>query len=60
MPTYTYKHENGDTEEITQRITDEPLTVCPKTGKRIKRIFSVGASIRFKGSGFYSTDYKGK
>jgi putative FmdB family regulatory protein len=59
MPTYGYRCGNcGHQFEIVQRISDEPLTTCPKCqGKLSKVLYPVGIS--FKGSGFYSTDYKG-
>ena len=59
MPTYGYRCSNcGHEFEILQRITDEPLTTCPKCqGKLTKKLYPVGIS--FKGSGFYTTDYKG-
>jgi predicted nucleic acid-binding Zn ribbon protein len=39
-------------------MSDEPLTTCPKCqGKLTKILYPVGIS--FKGSGFYTTDYKG-
>jgi putative FmdB family regulatory protein len=58
MPTYGYRCSNcGHEFEIQQKITDPPLKACPKCqGKLSKTIYPVG--IRFKGSGFYSTDYK--
>ena len=59
MPTYGYRCGNcGHQFEIIQRISDEPLTTCPKCqGKLAKILYPVGIS--FKGSGFYTTDYKG-
>ena len=59
MPTYGYRCSNcGHQFEIVQRMTDAPLTSCPKCqGKLSKMLYPVGIS--FKGSGFYSTDYKG-
>ncbi len=57
MPTYTYKREDGSVFEIDQRITADPLEVCPTTGQKVKRIISGGAGLVFKGSGFYLTDY---
>ena len=39
-------------------MSDEPLKVCPKCqGKLTKVLYPAG--VIFKGSGFYSTDYKG-
>ncbi|MGB0650280.1 MAG: FmdB family zinc ribbon protein [Rhodothermales bacterium] len=60
MPTYDYKREDGTTFEIEQRITEEPLKVCPTTGQPVKRLISGGAGLVFKGSGFYLTDYARK
>jgi putative FmdB family regulatory protein len=59
MPTYGYRCGNcGHQFEIVQRISDEALTTCPKCqGKLSKMLYPVGIS--FKGSGFYTTDYKG-
>ena len=59
MPTYGYRCGTcGHQFEIVQRISDEPLTACPKCqGKLSKMLYPVGIS--FKGSGFYTTDYKG-
>jgi putative FmdB family regulatory protein len=59
MPTYGYRCGNcGHQFEIVQRISEEPLTTCPQCqGKLSKMLYPVGIS--FKGSGFYTTDYKG-
>jgi putative FmdB family regulatory protein len=59
MPTYGYRCGNcGHQFEIVQRISEEPLMTCPKCqGKLSKVLYPVGIS--FKGSGFYTTDYKG-
>ena len=59
MPTYEYecKSCNHRFEEF-QNITDEPLKVCPKCGKTVRRLIGGGMGIIFKGSGFYTTDYK--
>jgi putative FmdB family regulatory protein len=58
MPTYGYRCSNcGHEFEIHQRMSDQPLTTCPKCqGKLAKILYPVGIS--FKGSGFYTTDYK--
>jgi putative FmdB family regulatory protein len=60
MPTYEYKREDGTVFEIEQRITESPLTECPTTGQKVKRLISGGAGLVFKGSGFYLTDYARK
>ena len=58
MPTYGYRCSNcGHQFEIQQRMSDDSLQVCPKCqGKLTKVIYPTG--VVFKGSGFYTTDYK--
>lgn len=60
MPTYDYECQAcGHRFEALQRITDDPLTKCPKCQKaRLRRLIGAGLGIIFKGSGFYTTDYK--
>lgn len=61
MPTYEYECEKcGLIFEEYQRITEPPLTICKKDGcgGNVKRLFSPGAGFLFKGTGFYSTDYR--
>ena len=59
MPTYQYECTKcGYTFEAFQKITDEPVKVCPKCGSPVKRLISGGMGVIFKGSGFYTTDYK--
>jgi len=62
MPTYEYGCKNcGHRFEELQRMSDDPITVCPQCGeKTVKRLVSGGAGLIFKGSGFYITDYKNK
>src|SRR5260370_29331135 len=57
MPTYEYVcRDCSDRCETWQKMTDEPLTICPECGGHIRRVlFPVG--IVFKGSGFYKTDH---
>jgi putative FmdB family regulatory protein len=67
MPTYHYICEKCDHEfEIFQSMTEPALKACPKDkcgekkwGRgKVRRVLSGGAGIIFKGSGFYSTDYR--
>jgi putative FmdB family regulatory protein len=61
MPTYEYKCEKcGYVFEKFQSITAEPLKTCRKEGcgGAVHRLFSGGGGFLFKGSGFYSTDYR--
>ena len=43
---------------VFQKITDELLKRCPKCKGKVKRLVGAGAGILFKGSGFYTTDYR--
>jgi putative FmdB family regulatory protein len=59
MPTYDYECTAcGYNFEVFQKISDTPLTECPQCKKRVKRLIGGGTGIIFKGSGFYTTDYK--
>ena len=58
MPTYEYQCPNGHHFERFQRISEEPGAECPECGKSAERLLSAGAGFIFKGSGFYSTDYR--
>jgi putative FmdB family regulatory protein len=67
MPTYEYVCEKcGHQFEKIQSISAKSLTVCPKDlcaqkrwGKgKVKRAISGGGGLLFKGSGFYTTDYR--
>lgn len=60
MPTYEYKREDGSVFEKMQGINDDPLTECPETGQKVKRIISGGGGVVLKGTGWYVTDYKNK
>jgi putative FmdB family regulatory protein len=61
MPTYEYKCEKcGKIFETFQSISAAPLTTCNDLacGGTVHRLISPGAGFLFKGSGFYSTDYR--
>jgi putative FmdB family regulatory protein len=67
MPTYEYRCEKcNQTFETFQSMKDDAYVVCPKKlcrlevwgeGK-VKRLIGTGAGLIFKGSGFYTTDYR--
>jgi putative FmdB family regulatory protein len=62
MPNYDYRCEKcGHTFEVWQKITEEPLSLCPKEKckGRIARVVGPSGFI-LKGSGWYATDYKSK
>jgi putative FmdB family regulatory protein len=61
MPTYEYVCQKcGQEFDVSQSIKDRALTRCPTKacGGRVRRKLGVGAGIIFKGSGFYTTDYR--
>ena len=59
MPIYGYECQScGHHFEVFRNISDPPLADCPECGGPIRKLlYPVG--VIFKGSGFYSTDYKG-
>lgn len=60
MPTYDYHCDACEHEfEHFQTITSPLLKKCPECGKnKLRRLFGTGAALVFKGSGFYTTDYR--
>lgn len=61
MPTYDYKCKScGNQYDKFQSIVSETRDICPICGKEAERIISAGTGLIFKGSGFYTTDYKNK
>jgi putative FmdB family regulatory protein len=59
MPTYEYRCTNGHTFEVIQSMSDDPVKTCEVCGAPVERVFHPVA-VHFKGSGFYTTDYKSK
>ena len=62
MPTYDYRCRSCKHEfEVFQSMTAGVLKKCPECGKlSLKRLIGPGAAVLFKGSGFYTTDYRSK
>ena len=60
MPTYDYVCEACEHEfELMQSIKADAIKQCPECGKnKLRRLIGPGAAIVFKGSGFYTTDYR--
>ena len=59
MPLYEYKcHSCGEKFEVIQKFSDTPLAVHDKCGGAVERLISPSA-LKFKGSGWYVTDYAG-
>jgi putative FmdB family regulatory protein len=67
MPTYEYHCTKCEKDfEVFQSMKDEAFKTCPEAqcqmspwghGK-VKRLLGTGAGLIFKGSGFYTTDYR--
>lgn len=56
MPIYEYRCEQCGDFEQSQRISDPPLSRCPKCRRKVRRLIS-STSFQLKGSGWYVTDY---
>jgi putative FmdB family regulatory protein len=58
LPTYVYRCQQcGQVIERRQSFTDAPLTECESCQGQLQRVLQP-VGIIFKGSGFYSTDYR--
>lgn len=59
MPTYEYVCTSCQYEfEAFQKMSEEPLTECPRCKGPVRRKISGGSGLLFKGQGFYITDYR--
>src|SRR5215468_6258550 len=57
MPLYDYRcHQCGETFEVMQKFSDEPLKTHENCGGELERLISAPA-LQFKGTGWYVTDY---
>ena len=60
MPIYAYKCDScGHAKDVLQKISDEPLSVCPQCGAASFTKQVTAAGFQLKGSGWYATDFKG-
>lgn len=56
MPIYEYECTNcGLHFERHQRMSDDPIQICPECAGRVRRVMHP-VGVIFKGSGFYVTD----
>ncbi len=60
MPTYEYRCGScgHHFEKFSPRISDVSSIDCPKCDGKADRLISGGAGLLFRGSGFYTTDYR--
>lgn len=59
MPIYEYACQScGFEKDVLQKLSDEPLTICPECSKETfsKQISAPG--FRLSGGGWYETDFK--
>ncbi|HWO41912.1 MAG TPA: zinc ribbon domain-containing protein [Candidatus Eisenbacteria bacterium] len=59
MPIYEYQCNRCGIFEVSQRITEKPLSKCPTCKAKVKRLIS-NTSFQLKGTGWYITDYARK
>ncbi|MBI3809179.1 MAG: hypothetical protein HY284_01795 [Nitrospirae bacterium] len=59
MPIYEYGCKAGHRFEVSQKMSDPPLTTCQVCNLPVSKLISASA-ISFKGSGWYVTDYSDK
>jgi len=59
MPTYDYRCQKcGHALEVSQKITDAPIELCPVCDSlSLRRGPGGGSGIQFKGKDFYYNDY---
>ena len=61
MPIYPYLcNDCGHEFDRLQKISDDPLKVCPECGAESLRKKLTAASFQLKGTGWYETDFKDK
>ncbi len=60
MPIYAYKCAScGHAKDVLQKMSDDPLTVCPACGQSSFQKQVTAAGFQLKGSGWYVTDFRG-
>ena len=59
MPIYAYKCAScGHAKDVLQKLSDDPLIVCPACGAAAFSKQVTAAGFQLKGSGWYATDFK--
>jgi putative FmdB family regulatory protein len=60
MPVYEYECPTCEKVfEVQQRMSDDPLKICPDCGGEVKKLVSM-SSFHLKGGGWYSDGYSSK
>jgi putative FmdB family regulatory protein len=59
MPIYAYRCAScGHAKDVLQKLSDEPLSVCPACGAATFSKQVTAAGFQLKGSGWYVTDFR--
>jgi len=59
MPIYGYQCSScGAQDDVMQKMSDAPLTICPVCGKETYAKQISAAGFQLKGDGYYVTDFK--
>jgi putative FmdB family regulatory protein len=59
MPIYAYKCGScGHQQDVLQKISDDPLTICPQCNQASLAKQVTAAGFQLKGSGWYVTDFR--
>lgn len=59
MPIYAYQCEScGHAKDVLQKVSDQPLSVCPACGGATFRKRLTAAGFQLKGTGWYVTDFR--
>ncbi|MBS7808028.1 FmdB family zinc ribbon protein [Variovorax sp. PCZ-1] len=59
MPIYAYKCSDcGHAKDVLQKISDDPLTICPACGAAAFSKQVTAAGFQLKGAGWYVTDFR--
>lgn len=59
MPIYAYKCSScGHQQDVLQKISEDPLTICPACGQTSFAKQVTAAGFQLKGSGWYVTDFR--
>lgn len=59
MPIYAYKCSAcGHAKDVLQKLSDQPLSVCPACGQSTFSKQVTAAGFQLKGSGWYVTDFR--
>ncbi|MFZ6819500.1 FmdB family zinc ribbon protein [Undibacterium sp. Ji22W] len=60
MPIYAYRCEEcGFAKDVLQKMSEDPLTICPECQQPAFKKQVTAAGFQLKGSGWYVTDFRG-